>query len=111
MANHTHCTVSKGLPFQVSGLMPYRPWAPPKTSVHSETSFSITTPNASVTIARYGPFTRSDGSAISTPHTPATTADSGSASQGLNPVCALSSAAVYAPAAKRPAWPSDFWPA
>lgn len=68
------------------------PCAPPNTSVHSPTSFSTTMPKASVTIARYGPFTRSEGSAMSTPHTPDTTAAITSASHGLSSVREVMSA-------------------
>ncbi len=67
-------------------------------------------PKPMVTMASDGPFTRSEGSAINTPSAADTQAAASSASQGFQPACAVSSATVYAPAANRPAWPSDFWP-
>ncbi|MNW02857.1 hypothetical protein D3C71_1987080 [compost metagenome] len=51
-------------------------------------------PKPMVTMASDGPLTRSEGSAISTPKSPATTAAASSASQGFQPAWAVSSAAV-----------------
>ena len=52
MANHTHCRLLNGVPANCERLDAVDPLAPPKTSVHSLTSFSTTMPNASVTMAR-----------------------------------------------------------
>ena len=43
-------------------------------------------------MARYGPLTRSEGKAINTPATPATTADKASANQGFISVLIVSKA-------------------
>ena len=68
------------------------PMAPPKMSEASVTSFSTTMPKASVTMARLGPRTRSDGAAISTPAAAAMPVASSSDSQGPRSQFVVSSA-------------------
>ena len=87
------------------------PCWPANTSCHSDTTFSTTMPKPIVTMASAGPFTRSAGSAITTPNRPAMTPEAANASHGFQPSRAVSSAAVYAPTANSPACPSDFCPA
>ena len=68
-------------PNQRGAGMPEMPFQPPVNSLHSAAPCSTTKPNAMVTIARYGPRTRSAGIASSAPATPAISVASGSASQ------------------------------
>ena len=67
-------------------------------------------PNASVTIARYGPVTRSAGSASTAPNAAAIRMAAGSVTQ--IGICRWknSTPATYEPMPNRPAWPSDTWP-
>ena len=67
-------------------------------------------PKPIVTIASAGPFTRSAGSAITTPKSAAANPLATNASHGFHSPRVVSSATVYAPTANRPAWPRDFWP-
>ncbi len=60
------------------------PFWPPVTPRHSTATCSTMKPKAIVTMARYGPRTRSAGSASSAPVAPATSAATGSASQKLH---------------------------
>ena len=60
---------------------PMMPFWPPVRSRHSAAPFSTTKPKAMVTIARYGPFTRSAGSASSAPTSAESATAGGSASQ------------------------------
>ena len=57
------------------------PFCPPVSPRHSTAAFSTMKPNAMVIIARYGPRTRSPGSARSAPERPASSAATGHASQ------------------------------
>ena len=68
-------------PNQVGDGMPDNPFHPPVRSCHSAAPCSTTKPNAIVTIARYGPRTRSAGIASSTPARPESTAPTRSAGQ------------------------------
>ena len=65
--------------------MPMMPFCPPVRSRISTMPCSTMKPKAIVIIARYGPLTRSAGSASSAPIAPASAAATGQASQKLTP--------------------------
>ena len=75
------------------------PFCPPVTPLHSTATCSTMKPNAIVTIARYGPRTRSAGSASSAPVSVASAAAIGSASQKLSLAAVVRIATAYAPIA------------
>ena len=79
--------------------MPMIPFCPPVSPLHSTATCSTMKPNAIVTIARYGPRTRSAGSASSAPVSVAAAAAIGSASQKLSFAAVVRIATVYAPIA------------
>jgi hypothetical protein len=64
--------------------VPISPFWPPVSPRHSTAACSTMKPKAMVTMARYGPFTRTAGSASSAPVSVATTAATGSAAQKLH---------------------------
>ena len=74
--------------------IPMIPFWPPVTLRHSTARCSTTKPKAMVTIARYGPFTRSAGSASSAPTRPESSAATGSASQKLHFAATVRTATV-----------------
>ena len=67
-------------------------------------------PNASVTIARYGPVTRSAGNARMAPNRAVTPMAATKATMNGAPTLSTSTPAVYAPIPNRPACPSDTCP-
>ena len=64
-------------------------------------------PKASVTMARYGPVTRSAGSASSAPKPAVTPMLAGMITHSGAPSLRKNTPAVYEPTPNRPAWPSD----
>jgi len=79
--------------------MPMMPFCPPVSPRHSTAACSTMKPKAIVTIARYGPFTRSAGSASSAPTSAASAPATGSASQKLHFAAVVRIATAYAPSA------------
>ena len=71
-------------PMPPGGAMPMMPFCPPVTPRHSTAACSTMKPKAMVTMARYGPRTRSAGSASSAPTRPDTSAAAGSAARKLH---------------------------
>jgi hypothetical protein len=68
-------------------------------------------PKASVTIARYGPVTRSAGNARIAPNSAVTAiAITGISTNGVSGKFVMTTPAAYAPIPNRPAWPSETWP-
>jgi hypothetical protein len=86
-------------PMPPGGVIPMMPFCPPVTPRHSTAACSTMKPKAIVTIARYGPRTRSAGSASSAPTRPDTTAAAGSAAQKLQLAPTVRIATAYAPSA------------
>ena len=70
------------------------PPGPPVSATHSTSAPSTMMPNAIVTIARYGPDSRSAASATAAPITAVTAIASGSAVQKPSPSRVAASAAV-----------------
>ena len=67
-------------------------------------------PKASVTMARYGPVTRSAGTASAAPRIAVIAIAEGIASQKGQPAFTKRRPAAYAPMPKSAAWPSDTSP-
>ena len=67
-------------------------------------------PKASVTIARYGPVTRSAGSARMAPNSAVPPMLASIARYHGTPSLNTSTPVMYEPTPNRPAWPSETWP-
>ena len=75
------------------------PFQPPVSARHSAAPCSTTNPNAMVTMARYGPRTRSAGTASAAPAMAAASPASGSPTQKLQSRRTLRIPVTYAPMA------------